>query len=144
MPRTTVDVSSLLVQLLAARVTGVTVRESVDVSSWSDNNYQPLLTVRGLSGQAIRNGPYTAGWSWLVHCQLLAAGDKADAADLADAAYTAMHQLPDEVPQAGISGQGYVHDVDDVSMFARTATTAVNDEDAHQFDATFQVVVRPN
>lgn len=141
MPRTTVDVSSLLIQLLSARVTGVTVMESVDVSSWADLGYTPLLTVRGLSGQAVSNGPYSSGWSWLVPCQLIAAGDKATAADLADSIYTAMHQLADT--QAGVTGQGHVSTVDDVSMFARTATTAVNDQDAHQFDATFAVVVRP-
>lgn len=144
MARITVDVDALLVQLLTPRLPGLTVMESTDPQA---AGVVPLLTCRGVTGHMVSNGNYKLGWEWVVACQLLAnatptTSSRDNGSALADQVYQQIHGLHED--HASLPGMGGVSYVDDVSMFTLGGTTALQDQQVTQFDATFQIIVRPN
>lgn len=151
MPRVTVDVEALLVELLQALfVDEVTVRSEVDntydpaeplTDAVLGEDGVPLILVRGITGRMVQNGDYRLGWEWTVGFSIIGAGRDLTA-DIADALYQAVHGFHEH--GAAVEGVGWVSSVDDVAMPARTFTQAVHGQDLVAYDATFAVRVRPD
>jgi hypothetical protein len=153
--RVTVDVEALFVQLLDQALTtagwDVLVRSEVDADldpvddpetptpDVSDLE-RPLLLLRAYSGQKLNGRGPGLAWSWQLAMAIVGFGRDA-MVDLADAVYVATHGLDDG--RHKVPGIGAVAGVDDVAMPSRVATSVVQGQDLHQYDATFEVVVRP-
>lgn len=153
--RVTVDVEALFVQLLDQALTDagwtVLVRSEVDADLDPIDDVEnptlgapaverPLLLVRAYSGQKLNGRGAGLAWSWQLAMAIVGFG-RDSMVDLADAVYVATHGLDDG--RHKVPGIGAVAGVDDVSMPARVASTVVQGQDLHQYDATFEVVVRP-
>lgn len=136
MPRLTVDVELMMVQLLSAALPDVEVVGQPDVDMATR---LPMVVVQPGTGRMISNGGPAMGWSWEISLSILGTGHQFTS-DLADTVYQEMHGFHDR--QASAAG-GHINHVDDISMPVRSGT-AVELDNLTQFDGSWVVVVVPN
>lgn len=138
-PRYSVDAEHLLVALTKLAMPDCEVRAEPDVDTV---DVLPLIIVNPGQGQSVENQRGIA-WVWQSHFSVLAMGDEA-ASEIAD-------QLLEKIdgwsnswdPSVGtIPGVGAIVDIDDISIFSRTATSMTPAGGLTQFDGTFAITVR--
>jgi hypothetical protein len=133
-PRVTVDMDALLTAGLA--YPGLIVVPRVEMDSLDTT---PLLTYQLFNGHQIRNGPIRGGSEWTLALTLFT-DNIVDGSRQADTVYQNLHDLEDA---DGVPGVGYVHSVDDVSMFDRVGSASLPDKRVVQYSATFTLIVHP-
>lgn len=137
--RYAVDAEELLVKLVALGMPDCDVRSEVDVDAVDS---LPLIIVNPGQGQSVA-GQRGIAWVWQTHFAVLAESH-VTCGEIADE----LHRVIDGwanawAPDAGrIAGVGAIIDVDDISIFARTATSLTPAGGLTQFDGTFAITVR--
>lgn len=139
MARYSVDAEQLFVELTRQAMPDCEVRSAVDVDAV---DVLPLIIVNAGQGQSLENQRGIA-WVWQTHFSVLAETHEG-CADIADELHAAVDGWANAwSPDAGrIVGVGAIIDVDDISIFARTATSLTPAGGLTQFDGTFTITVR--
>lgn len=137
--RYTVDAEELLVALTARDMPGCDVRAEVDVDAV---DVLPLIIVSPGQGTSVE-GQRGMAWVWQSHFAVLA-NTHEDAAEISDQLQEVIDGWANSwSPDAGrIAGVGAITQIDDISIFARTATSLTPAGGLTQYDGTFSITVR--
>lgn len=139
MTRYTVDAEELLVALTTRDMPNCEVRAEVDVDAV---DVLPLIIVSPGQGQSVERQRGMA-WVWQSHFAVLAQTHE-EASEIADQLNEVIDSWANSwSPVAGtIVGVGAITNIEDISIFARTATSLTPAGGLTQFDGTFAITVR--
>ena len=137
--RYSVDAEELLVKLTQLGMPECEVRAEADVDAV---DHLPLIIVSPGQGTSVGNQRGMA-WVWQSHWSVLAATHE-EASEVADQLHQVIDGWADSwSPVAGtITGVGAIINIEDISIFARTATSVTPAGGLTQFDGTYAVTVR--
>lgn len=142
--RITTDIDLLMVVLIqgAFHESGEYLERPIEVASEEDVDTVdrvPLVIVSTGNGTMVTNGGPGLAWTWTVTLDILH-DDREEGANIADHAYEIMHTLHDT--GAGLPGEGYITNVEDISMPSHVATTLTTAGGLSQFNGTWTVTVQ--
>ena len=139
MARYAVDMEQLLVELVTRDMPDCEVRAEVDVDAV---DVLPLIIVSPGQGQSVE-GQRGMAWVWQSHFSVLAETHE-QASDVSDRLNEVVDGWANSwSPVAGtIVGVGAITNLEDISIFARTATSLTPAGGLTQFDGTFAITVR--
>lgn len=152
-PRVSVDVEHLLITTLAGNMPdGVTVTfapdaKMLDFATVPDESY-PMVVIELFGGGDIQGGTYKDGdvWDVGITCLDINRDDEpsshSNASTLADICLDKMYGLAKR--QASAPGIGTIHTVKNTDRPSRTKTLSAGDKQRTQFDAVYEVTVRPS
>lgn len=139
MPRYSVDAEELFVALTQRDMPDCDVRAEADVDA-VDN--LPLIIVSPGQGQSVENQRGLA-WVWQAHWSVLHETHEG-CSEIADRLMEVIDGWANSwSPVAGtIVGVGAITNIEDISIFARTATSVTPAGGLTQFDGTYAITVR--
>jgi len=134
-----VDAEELIVKLTERDMPDCEVRAEVDVDAV---DVLPLIIVNPGQGQSVE-GQRGIAWVWQSHFAILAESHEA-ASEVADRLGEVIDGWSNAwSPDAGrIVGVGAIIHLEDISIFARTATSLTPAGGLTQFDGTYAITVR--
>lgn len=137
--RYVVDAEELFVALTKRGMPDCEVRAQADVDTV---DVLPLIIVSPGQGQSVENQRGMA-WVWQAHWTVLDSSD-VEASEIADRLNEVIDGWANSwSPVAGtIVGVGAISNIEDISIFARTATSVTPAGGLTQFDGTFSITVR--
>lgn len=140
MARYAVDAEELLVALTSQSMAefGCEVRAEPDVDTV---DVLPLIIVSPGDGRSIE-GQRGIAWVWQSHFSVLGQSHE-QASDIADKLLEKIDGWANSWGSSGtIEGVGAITNIEDISLFSRTATTLTPAGGLTQFDGTFAITVR--
>lgn len=139
MARYSVDAEELLVALTQQSMPDYEVRAEPDVDTV---DVLPLIIVNPGDGQSVENQRGMA-WVWNTHFSVIGQTHE-QASNVADELHRQIDKWADSWdPNVGtIVGVGAITNIDDISLFSRTATTLTPAGGLTQFDGTFSITIR--
>lgn len=139
MSRYSVDAEELFVKLTAEAMPNCEVRSEADVDAV---DVLPLIIVNPGQGTSVE-GQRGIAWVWSPHWSILAETHE-QAGDLADELLEKIDAWANAwSPTAGtIEGVGAIVNIEDISLFSRSATSLTPAGGLTQYDGTFSITVK--
>ena len=136
--RYSVDAEHLLVALTQEAVT-YEVRAEPDVDTV---DVLPLIIVNPGDGQTVENQRGMA-WVWQTHFSVLAASH-GEASEVADELHEKIDSWANswDASVGTIAGVGAITNIEDISLFSRTATSLTPAGGLTQYDGTFSITIK--